>query len=491
MALYLPFRPFNHSAISAIPPLPLDLDYPTMQRLGRRVADLVARHLATLREQPTRRTLSRAEADRMIAGPAPRSGTDFETLLAKLERDVIPYHTREPHPGFVAYVQSCSAFPAVLGDWIATGYNFFGGAWVVAPGPTTLELTVLDWFREWLGMPKGAGGLLTSGGSTATLTAVVAARHAMCDDPARLAKAVLYTSDQAHSSVTRAAWIAGLPRDHIRAVPVDGEWRMKPDELQKAITQDRNAGLLPVAVVASAGTTNTGAVDPLVAIADLCKREGLWFHVDAAYGGFTVLTDHGRRMLDGIGLADSITLDPHKWLFVPFECGCLMVKDPARLRQAFHILPEYLEALDTAAEEVNFADLGEQLSRYSRAFKVWLCVQYYGTEALGGAIEQGIRNAEIAEELIRQAPELEILSPARLGILCFRARGTGDAATLDALNHRILQRVNDNARYFISTTRLNGALALRICTPGFRTTPDDIKGLVQEIRDVVAELREK
>ena len=206
-------------------------------------------------------------------------------------------------------------------------------------------------------------------GSTATLTAVVAARHAMCDDPARLARAVLYTSDQAHSSVTRAAWIAGLPRDHIRAVPVDGEWRMKPDELQKAITQDRNAGLLPVAVVASAGTTNTGAVDPLVAIADLCKREGLWFHVDAAYGGFTVLTDHGRRMLDGIGLADSITLDPHKWLFVPFECGCLMVQDPARLRQAFHILPEYLEALDTAAEEVNFADLGEQLSRYSRALQ--------------------------------------------------------------------------------------------------------------------------
>jgi glutamate/tyrosine decarboxylase-like PLP-dependent enzyme len=261
---------------------------------------------------------------------------------------------------------------------------------------------------------------------------------------------------------------------------------MKPDQLQDAIARDRNAGLLPVAVVASAGTTNTGAVDPLVAIADLCEREGLWLHVDAAYGGFTVLTDRGRSLLEGIGRADSITLDPHKWLFVPFECGCLMVKDPARLRDAFRILPEYLEALDTAAEEVNFADLGEQLSRYSRAFKVWLCVQYYGTDALGSAIAQGIRNAEIAEELIRQAPELEVLSPARLGILCFRARGNGDAATVDALNQRILQRVNDNARYFISTTRLNGALALRICTPGFRTRPKDIEGLIGEVREAAA-----
>ena len=467
----------------------LDLDLPTMQRQGRAVADLVARHLATLRDQPTRRMLSRAEADRLIAGPAPVRGTDFETLLARLERDVIPYHTREPHPGFVAYVQSCPTFPAVLGDWLATGYNFFGGAWAVAPGPAALELTVLDWFRTWLGMPTGSGGLLTSGGSTATLTALVAARHAaLGDDAAALARAVVYSSEQAHSSVTRAAWIAGIPRGNIRAIPVDSAWRMRVDALERSVADDRRQGLIPMLVVASAGTTNTGAVDPLPDLAGLCHRERLWLHVDAAYGGFTVLTSRGLEALEGIGLADSVTLDPHKWLFVPFECGCLMVREPARLKQAFHILPEYLELLDTVGEEVNFADLGEQLSRYSRAFKVWLCVQYYGTEALGQAVEQGIRNAEIAEAAVREAPELEVLSPARLGILCFRAhpKGADNAAELDALNQRILERINDTAHYFISTTRLNGALALRICTPGFRTRPKDIEGLIGEIREAAA-----
>ena len=372
-----------------------------------------------------------------------------------------------------------------MGDWLATGFNCFAGVWSVAAGPNALELTVLDWFRAWLGMPAGTSGLLTSGGSAATVTAVVAARHAMVQDqPGRLERAVLYCSSQAHSSVTRAAWIAGVPRDNVRTIPVDPDFRMVPAALAAAIAEDRAAGMLPFCVVASAGTTNTGSVDPLPAIADVCRDARVWFHVDAAYGGFAGLTDRGRALLDGIERADTVTLDPHKWLFVPFECGCLLAREPERLSEAFRILPEYLKDVETAGAEVNFADLGEQLTRYSRALKVWVPVQYFGLGAIRSAIDLGLNLAQHAEKLLRQDPIFEILSPARLGIVCFRVHPAGmdETADLDALNQRINERVNAMGRHFISSTRLNGAFSLRICVLGFRTGEEDIEELVESLR---------
>lgn len=460
----------------------LELDRATMRRLGHRVADVVAEHLATLREQPVYATLSRPEAEQLIAGPPPENPTDFDQLLATLRERVFPYAVREPHPGFVAYVPGCPTFPAVLGDWLATGFNFFAGVWPVAAGPNALELVVLDWFRQWLGMPDGSGGLLTSGGSGATLTATIAARHHVVgDDATQIARLVVYTSDQAHSAVVRAAWIAGVPKSQVRALPVDRTFRLSMDALDAAMRQDRAAGLLPLMVVASAGTTNTGAVDPLHAIADLCERERVWMHVDAAYGGFAVLTERGARALDGIARADSVALDPHKWLFVPFECGCLLVREPARLKAAFQILPDYLRDVAPADAAINFADYGEQLTRYSRALKVWLSVGYFGVAALRAAIDRGIDLAAYAERLVRAEPVLEVLAPAALGILCFRAHPPrmDDGPELDALNERINAAVNAGGKYFISSTRVRGAFSLRICVLGYRTTEGDVAGVIQ------------
>jgi glutamate/tyrosine decarboxylase-like PLP-dependent enzyme len=463
---------------------PLELDHATMQRLGRQVADHVAAHLAGLRDQRVFKYLPRSDAERLIASPPPLHGQAFESLLGFLESRVFPHHTPEPHPGFLGYVQGCPTFPAILGDWLAAGYNFFGGAWRVASGPAMLELTVLEWFRQWIGMPVGAGGLLTSGGSTANLMAIVAARHAAVGEASeRLPRLTVYSSDQTHSSVTRAAWIAGVPRANIRSLPVDTEFRLRLDALRQALVADRAAGLLPLAVVASAGTTNTGAVDPLQELAVLCREQQLWLHVDGAYGGFAALTDRGRAALDGLGLADSVSLDPHKWLYMPFECGSLLLREPRRLYDAFHILPDYLRDLDQGTGEVNFADYGEQLTRYARALKVWLGVSYFGTTQLAAAIDAGIDRAELAERLIRGNPGLEILSPARLAVCCFRARPAGleDPEMLDALNQRILDRINANGRFFLSTTRLCGVLALRVCCCGHRTTDEDIGRLVREI----------
>src|SRR5688572_25393432 len=295
-----------------MPRSPLDLDQDTMRRLGHLVADTVADHLSTLRDQPAYATLDTAAAERLLDRRAPTHGTDFETLLATLRDDVFPHAAREPHPGFIAYVPSCPTFPAVLGDWLATGFNFFAGVWPVAAGPNEIELVVLDWFRQWLGMAEGTSGLLTSGGSGANLTAMIAARHRVTKgDASVIAKLTVYASDQVHSSVTRAAWLAGVPRENVRSLPCDHEFRLRVDTLSDAMTRDRAMGLTPLMVVASAGTTNTGSVDPMPEIAALCQRESVWMHVDAAYGGFAMLTDVGRRALAGIEHADSVTLDPH------------------------------------------------------------------------------------------------------------------------------------------------------------------------------------
>jgi aromatic-L-amino-acid decarboxylase len=463
-----------------------------MRRLGHRVADLVADHLSTLRDQPVQRSLTRAEAEKLVAAPAPEDARPFDDLLEYLGEHVFPYHAREPHARFLAYIPSCPTFPSVLGDWLATGFNFFAGVWSVAAGPNALELQVLEWFRSWVRMPAGTSGLLTPGGSAATLTAVVAARHAAVgDDDTRLTRLVMYASDQAHSSVPRAGWIAGLPRANVRVVPSDDRLRMRSAELRAVIRRDRGAGLVPFLVVGSAGTTSTGAVDPLDELADVCEAEGAWLHVDAAYAGFAALTQRGRQALAGLERADSVTLDPHKWLFVPFECGCLLARDPRALADAFRIYPEYLKDVESAGREVNFADYGEQLTRYSRALKVWLSVSYFGLGAIRAAIERGMDLATLAEELLRALPAIEITSPAQFGIVCFRTRpaGLGDPRALDALNERVNARVNQ-AGFLISSTRVAGAFSLRACVVGYRATESDIRALVAAVDEAVrAELR--
>jgi len=467
---------------------PLDLDYDTMRDLGRQVTEIVARHLSRLRDEPAIRSLPRVELNRALAHPPPKQGSSFESILGTLESSVFPYHAREPHPGFLAYVPSCPTFPAVLGDWIAAGYNFFAGVWPVAAGPNEIEIVVLEWIRDWMGLPATASGLLTSGGSGANLTAVAAARHRAVEAGCDINRLTVYTSQQAHSSVTRAAWIAGIRRENVRVVEMDDDFAILTSDLSRQVSADRNSGLTPFLVVASAGTTNTGTVDPIHAIADFCQAENLWLHIDAAYAGFAALTAEGKGMLDGIERADSLTLDPHKWLFVPFECGCLMVRDPALLTDAFRILPEYLKDVEPAEEEVNFADRGEQLTRYARALKIWVSVNYFGTDAIAGAIQDGMDRARLVESLVRESTLLEILSPARFGIVCFRCRPAGmpDGLVLDALNERINSSVIAEGKYLISSTRLRGNFSLRICNLGFRTTEADIRDLVATTERIAA-----
>jgi glutamate/tyrosine decarboxylase-like PLP-dependent enzyme len=263
---------------------------------------------------------------------------------------------------------------------------------------------------------------------------------------------------------------------------------MRMDSLRELVQADRRAGLRPFLVGATAGATNTGAVDPLNELADFCEREKLWLHTDSAYAGFSVLTERGRRLLDGLGRADSLTLDPHKWLYVPFECGCLLVRDPAKLESAFSVRPEYLQDVRAGESEVNFSDYGEQLTRYSRALKVWFSVQYFGTEAIGAAQDRAMSLADLAERIVRDSPDLEVLTPAQFGIICFRVRPRGmNEASLNALNERVNARINRSGFVLMSSTRLRGALSLRLCIPGYRTTNEDVRQVLDLVRRAASE----
>ena len=341
----------------------------------------------------------------------------YEELLDRVFTDVTPYRGRPDAAGYMAFVPGFTTWPSAMADLIASALNLDSCWWAGGAGMTQLELTVLEWFAEWIGYPPDASGVLTSGGSAANLTALACARErlagAMRDD------LVVYISAQSHSSVARAARALGFRPERVRVVPVDRAYHLRLDVLERAVSADRAAGLRPLVVCANAGTTNTGAVDPLHGLADLCAAHGLWLHVDAAYGGFAVLSDRGRAALSGIERADSVTLDPHKWLFQPFECGALLVRDPDGLRLAFEILPDYLRDV-SARTEVNFSDRGLQLSRMCRALKVWMSIQAFGLAAFRGAVDHSLDLAEEAAARVEASDELELLAPVELSVVALR-----------------------------------------------------------------------
>lgn len=441
---------------------PLGLDPETMRRLGYRTVDLLVDRWAGLGDEPVVRRGTPAELVRRLSGPAPAGPQRFEDLLEQLFTDVLPFISRNDHPGFLAYVPGCGTWPGVLGDLIASACNIEASSWVQAAGPSQVELVVLDWFKEWIGFPQAAAGVLVSGGSAANLTALACAREVLLG--AMSDQVVGYLSDQAHSSMARAARVLGFRPNQVRVLPVDDGYRMRPEALAAAMDADLRAGRRPLFVAASAGSTSTGAVDPLPELAALCRERGVWLHVDAAYGGFAVLTERGQRWLAGIELADSVTLDPHKWLYQPFECGCLLVRDGQHLHGAFRIQPAYLEDTQPAELEVNFSDLGVQLSRTSRALKLWLSLRYFGVDAFRAAIDRCIDLARLAQARIEASTQLELLTPAKLGVVCFRRRLHGaDEDRLEQLNRSLAEGLAASGQGLVSSTRLRGRFALRMC----------------------------
>ena len=417
--------------------------------------------------------------DRLLEDP-PENGRIPHDVIDRAVRDVLSPTMRLDHPKAFGFIPSAPTWPGVLADYLVTGFNINAATWLTASGPSQLEGVVLDWFRRWLGYPDTAGGILTSGGSAAALNAFVAAREA-AEHPAQ---ATVYMSDQSHSAQIRAARIIGIRPEWIRVLPTGADYRLSVDTLASAIEADRDAGCTPVAVCADAGSTSSGTVDPLEAIADFCEARGIWLHVDAAHGGFAAITESGAHLFRGIERADSIGLDPHKWFFQPYEAGCLLVRDASTLERAFAIHHDVLQDSVWGANHPNQSDRGLQLSRRDRALKIWMSVQIHGMAAFRNAIMRGIELAERAAQYVVNSAILELVTPASLGIVCFRVNPDGLAANKQMphrLTKKVLARVFWEDRAFISSTLLHRKLVLRMCTINHSTTWNDVRETLETI----------
>ena len=451
-----------------------------MLDLARRAEELVVERIEGLPGKGAWDGEFRQDLEARLMEDPPEDGRPAAQVIERAAREILPVATRLDRPRCFGFIPSSPTWPGVLADFMAAGYNINQCTWLVASGPSQLELLVIDWFRRWLGYPESAGGLFTSGGSAASLDAFVAAREA-ADHPER---ATVYMSDQSHSAQVRSAMIIGVRPECVRKIPSDGRFRLDVDALAQAVIEDRAAGFNPIALAANAGASSTGAIDPLEAMADYCEAEGIWLHVDASYGGFAVVTAEGKRLLQGIERADSIALDAHKWFFQPYEVGCLLVKDVSTLENAFSVQHDILQDTVWGANHPNFSDHGLQLSRSVRALKIWMSVQTFGMVAFRRAVSKGMELAVGDAEYIRESSILELLTPVSLGVVCFRVNPTHadlDKKALEKINRKVLARVFWEDRAFMSSTLLRGTFSLRFCILNHTTTWDDVRETLEVI----------
>jgi glutamate/tyrosine decarboxylase-like PLP-dependent enzyme len=460
----------------------LELDPEETRRLGYAVVDRIADHLAALSEMRVGAKADPADLPQRLASDAPEQAGPWEEVLDTLFDYVLPHTMHVNHPRFFAYVPGPGNFVSAMADAIASALNVFAGTWISGSGPEVIEQITMGWLRGWCGFPDTAGGLFVSGGSAANLTALAVARRVKLEDS--LTGAVVYCSDQAHSSLEKGLRILGFLAPQIVKLPSDSEFRLPVDGLAARVASDQASGLRPFCVIATAGTTNTGAIDPLEGLAQFCRGENLWLHVDGAYGAAAVLTSRGRELMRGIEQADSLSFDPHKWLFQPFECGCLLVRDGKRLTETFRIMPEYLKDAQRHANEWNYADQGIQLTRGFRAMKLWMSLKVFGVAAFRAAIERGFELAEFSEQCLRGYPDWDIVTTAQMGIVCFRYRSGSDELHLNVVDELLA-----DGYALATTTALRGRTVLRMCTINPRTKEADISNTIEKIDAITRRLQ--
>jgi len=469
-----------------------------IQRIGYRVVDLIADHLSTLPSEPVFHPVPPELVRQFLSTPAPVAPVPPQDILRAFEETIEPYPFGNGHPRFWGWVNSPPAVMGVFADALAAAMNpsCAGGNHAAI----YVERQVLQWFRGILGFPDTSMGLLVSGGSMATMTALAVARHVKSGVDVRadgLRNAprpfAFYMSSEAHGCARKAIELLGFGSGAIRTLPISADYRIKVDALDAALTDDRARNIQPIAVVATAGTTNTGAIDDLDAIADVCRRHDVWLHVDAAYGGPAILSDEYADRLAPLARADSIALDPHKWLFVPVEAGLVLVRDAEAMRSAFSLVPPYLRT-DGSSTGVGgppwFSEYGFQQTRGFRALKVWMTMQQYGLEGFKAAIEENMALAHYLAERLRSASDFGVMAPPALSVVCFRFLdpSSPDEASQTALNRRLLERLQLGGEAFLTSTELAGRYVLRACIVNHRSTREDIDRMLDAVRTIGREI---
>jgi aromatic-L-amino-acid decarboxylase len=468
-------------------PADLDLAPEHMRAMGHEVLRRVIDHIASLPDQPACGDVHAEDLCRSLREPAPEHGADLDGLLDVVFDECVPRSFNPASPGYLAYIPGGGVFTAALADLIANATNRYTGVWQAAPALVQLEANVLDWFRDWMGFPPGTRGLLTTGGSMAIFNAILCARERLLGPDLRCG--VLYLSDQANGAVAKSAKLAGILPDRVRVIPSDARFRMDLGALEAAIDADRRARLRPFLVVSTAGTTSTGAVDPLGAVADLCARRGLWHHVDGAYGAFFRLVEGLRPVLAGLERADSLTLDPHKGLFLPYGTGALLVRDGSALKAVHGTGASYLPA-EADTEFYDPAQYGPDLSRGFPGLRVWLTIKLYGAARVRAALAEKRALAVWAAERLAEVPGIVMVAPPELSLVAFRL-DVPDAppAAQDTATRRLLERVNARGRVMLTGCTAGGRFLGRICVLSFRTRRREVETAVAQLAEEAAALR--
>ena len=455
-----------------------------MTDLVREVARRTVEFIESLPEQPAYANEGGEALGRRLRESPPEIGADLNEILDLLFDEVIPCSLNTAHPGYFAYVPGGGLYSSAVAEYLAAAVNRFTGLWIAAPGAVALETQVLRWLAELLGMAPGSLGVLTTGGSVSNLLAVVAAREGLLGED--VGRGTFYASEQAHFCVPKAARVAGIPARNVRTIEVDDAYRMRVDRLVEAIAEDRARGLLPFFVCASAGTVNTGTVDPLDRIAEVAEREGLWFHVDGAYGGLFRMVPELRKTFVGMERADSLAVDPHKGLFLPYGTGALLVRDVGRLHSAFQFVAPYLPEEQTDPSRLDFFALSPELSRDWRGLRLWLPFKLHGVAVFREALRLRRRLALKAYEQLSTDPDFECTAPPDLSLFAFRWKCGDSLAEENAYNQRVLGRINQRRRVYLTPTTLAGKFYLRLCVLHLRTGEAEVDDALRLIREARA-----
>ena len=475
-----------------------DMPADEFRAAGHALVDWIADYLQHAERYPVLSQVEPGAMARSLPSAAPADGEGIGAILADVERVIVPGLTHWNSPTFFAYFSICASGPGVLADFLSAALNQQAMLWRTSPAATELEAVSLGWLRQLMGLPDAFEGVIYDTASISTLHALAAARERALRGVRRTGLAGhpeggglrVYCSEQAHSSVDKAAILLGLGHDAVRHIAVDDAFRLRPEALAEAIAEDRAAGRRPLAVVATTGTTSTTSVDPVSAIADICERDTLWLHVDAAYGGPVALVPGMAWVLEGADRADSLVVNPHKWLLTPFDLSVLYCRHMDTLREAFSLVPEYLKTSEPP-EVRNLMDTGVQLGRRFRALKLWFILRYFGAEGLRSRIAEHLRLASLLASWVDADPEFERMAPTPMSVVCFRAAPTAlrdDPAALDRLNEQLLHDLNASGALFLSHTRLKGAFVLRLAIGHVRTTEAHLRDAWARIREAAAHL---
>ena len=450
-----------------------------LRRAFHEAAEWVGSYLEHVDDLPVLSRVAPGEIAATLPQSAPQHGQPLEEILKDVDRLILPGITHWNHPAFFAYFGISGSGPGIVGELIAAALNVNAMLWRTSPAATELEQRTLHWVAEMLGLPTAWFGEITDTASASTLYALAAAREAAGLDIRNQGMAgrtdlpplAIYCSTQTHSSIDKAAIALGIGRQWTRHIETDAEFRLRPDLLERAITNDLTTGVKPIAVVATVGTTSSTSVDPVPAIAEICQRYGLWLHVDAAYGGAAALLPTHRQILSGCEHADSLVVNPHKWLLTPIDCSLLYTRRPDDLKQAFSLVADYLRTSET--EVINLMDYGLSLGRRFRALKLWMVIRAYGREGLSRIIEGHINEAQWLAQQIDAAPGWERLAPVPFSTVCFR-HVPPDVSNLETHNASIIDRVNTSGQAFLASTTLNGQYVIRVAIGNFATTHEHV-----------------